>query len=439
MATSRRPLLRALLPFALLTTGAAYALASWNWCGRWEERSPQVLSQVRGEGALRAGAAKVALSPPFPVVVAGYPPPRPEASQAELPVYARAVVVEAGGARVGLVSLELLFVTPEIVAKVRERAVRAGVPEVMVVATHTHSSFGGYDARWVAQLSGTGRYVQASVDAAVAGASEALEQAAASLREVTLEVGTATAPSLVRSRSGGETPDGGLSRWVLRGKDGPVAEVLMFAAHATLIPRKRELVDPDYPGRLSALREEAGQGVALFVQGSEGNASVSFDEGQGPERALGYARTLSTLADGAALSPVEGPVRLAFARVQAALPRPDASRLAPAFARAAGDNLLCASSPREAEVDALALGPLELLALPGEPTTGAGRTLTELSGATHVVGLANGYVGYLETPDLVGQRQGESRRQYFGPVLLERLGAAARVAAGEAGFTPAGT
>ncbi|RKH08669.1 hypothetical protein D7V97_18740 [Corallococcus sp. CA053C] len=407
MSSSRRSVLRTLLPFALLTAGAAYALASWNWCGRWEEQTPSVLSQVRGEGTLRAGAAKVALAPPFPVVVAGYAPPRPEASQAELPLHARAVVLEAGGARVGVVSLELLFVTPEIVEQVRERAAAVGVKEVLVVATHTHSSFGGYDTRWVAQLSGTGRYQRSAVDA-----------------------------GLVTSRSGGQAPDGQLTRVALKGAAGPVAEVLVFAAHATLIPRQRALVDPDYPGRLSALREEAGHGITLFVQGSEGNASVAYSEGQGAERAAGFARKLSALADGATPAPVAGPVRLAFARVQAAMPRPDSSRLVPSFTRAAGDNFLCASAPREAEVDALALGPLELLALPGEPTTAAGRALADLTGATHVLGLANGYVGYLDTPELVLGGQGESRRQYFGPALLDRLGAAARVASGTVGFSP---
>ncbi|QAT82637.1 Neutral ceramidase [Corallococcus coralloides] len=436
MSSSRRSFLRPLLPFALLTAGAAYALASWNWCGRWEERTPEVLSQVRGEGPLRAGAAKVALSPPYPVVVAGYVPPRPEASQAELPLHARALVLEAGGARVGVVSLELLLVTPEITAKVRERAAKAGVQEVLVVATHTHSSFGGYDARWAAQLSGTGRYREASVNAAVEGASEALEKAAASMKDVTLEVGGAADAGLVHSRSGGDAPDGQLTRAVLRGAEGPVAEVLVFAGHATLIPRQRELLDPDFPGRLSALREEAGGGVTLFVQGSEGNATVSFNEGQGPERALGFARKLSALADGAAPASVTGPVRLAFARVQTALPRPDSSRLVPGFTRAAGDNFLCGSSPREAEVDALALGPLELLSIPAEPTVGAGRALADLTGATHVLGLANGYVGYLDTPERVREGQGESRRQYFGPALLERLGTAARVASGAVGFSP---
>ncbi|RKG60129.1 hypothetical protein D7V80_36270 [Corallococcus sp. CA054B] len=436
MSSSRRSFLRPLLPFALLTAGAAYALASWNWCGRWEERTPEVLSQVRGEGPLRAGAAKVALSPPYPVVVAGYVPPRPEASQAELPLHARALVLEAGGARVGVVSLELLLVTPEITARVRERVAKAGVKEVLVVATHTHSSFGGYDARWAAQLSGTGRYREASVNAVVEGASEALELAAASMKDVTLEVGGAADAGLVYSRSGGDVPDGQLTRAVLRGAEGPVAEVLVFAGHATLIPRQRALVDPDFPGRLSALREEAGSGVTLFVQGSEGNASVAFSEGQGPERALGFARKLSALADGATPASVTEPVRLAFARVQTALPRPDSSRLVPAFTRAAGDNFLCGSSPREAEVDALALGPLELLSIPGEPTVGAGRVLADLTGATHVLGLANGYVGYLDTPERVREGQGESRRQYFGPALLERLGTAARVASGAVGFSP---
>src|SRR3712207_6151722 len=102
------------LPLVVLTVGAAYALASWNWCGSWPERAPVVLSQARGEGALKAGAARVALEPPFPVVMAGYSPPRNEAREADPPLHARAVVLEAGGTKVGLVSLELLSVTPEV-------------------------------------------------------------------------------------------------------------------------------------------------------------------------------------------------------------------------------------------------------------------------------------------------------------------------------------
>jgi neutral ceramidase len=434
MATRRR-YLRSLFPLALLTAGAAYALASWNWCGRWDQSAPVLRGQIQAQGALRAGAAKVALHPPFPVVVAGYPPPRSMASQADPPVHARAVVLQVGEARVGLVSLELLLVTGPMVAQIRERASDLGLRDILVFATHTHSSFGGYDARVVSQLVGTGRYRESAVEAAVSAASEALHQAASAVTDATLEVGHAAEPGLVLTRSGGEPPDGALTRVVVRGGAGPVAELLLFAAHPTLVPRQREYVDPDYPGRLSELREAQG-GVVLVLQGSVGNASVAFNEGQGVERAAAFAQALSGLAERATPTAVPGPTRLAVARAEVALPRPDASRLVPALTRAAGDNFLCSSAARVAEVSALALGPLELISLPGEPTVGSGQVLAQRTGATGVLGLSGDYLGYVETPELVNQAAGESRRQYYGPTLLERLSTAAQIAAEAAGFTP---
>lgn len=430
-----RRLLRSLLPLALLTIGAAYAIASWNWCGRWPEQAPVLLGQVHGQGALRAGAAKVELQPPFPVVVAGHPPPRPEARQADPRVHARAVVVAAGDVRLGLVSLELLSVPDALVRGIRERARELGLQGVLVFATHTHSSFGGYDERLMSQLAGTGRFRPAAVEAATSAGAEALRQATANLSDVTLEVGEAREPALVYSRSGGEAPPGQLTRVVLRGATAPVAELLVFGGHPTLIPRGRGYVDPDYPGRLSALHEAKG-GVTLVLQGAAGNASVAFNDGRhGVERAVAFAEALAGLAERTALTPSPGPVRLAWAQAEVALPRPDASRLVPGFSRAAGDNFLCRSAPRRAEVSAVALGPLELLLLPVEPTVGAGEVLARRTGATGVLGLAGGYLGYVETPERVKEGGGESLRQYFGPVLLERLGAGAQLAAEAAGFT----
>jgi hypothetical protein len=53
-----------------------------------------------------------------------------------------------------------------------------------------------------------------------------------------------------------------------------------------------------------------------------------------------------------------------------------------------------------------------------------------------VLGLASGYVGYVEAPERVSAVEGESRLQYFGATLLERLGAGAELAAQAAGFSP---
>ncbi|HEY0094715.1 MAG TPA: hypothetical protein VGB96_10335, partial [Archangium sp.] len=175
--------------------------------------------------------------------------------------------------------------------------------------------------------------------------------------------------------------------------------------------------------------------VVLLLQGTVGNVSMSFGEGEGAELALSFARAVSELAE-RAVPAATGSQRLAFARVEVALPRPDASRLVPSYSRAAGDNFLCASSSRTTEVGALVLGPLELVLIPGEPTVGAGAVLARRTGATGVLGLADGYVGYVETPEAVRAREGEARRQYFGATLLEQLGAGAEVAARAAGFTP---
>ncbi|MCP3105350.1 neutral/alkaline non-lysosomal ceramidase N-terminal domain-containing protein [Myxococcus sp. K15C18031901] len=435
MAFSRRASWRSLFPLVLLTVGAAYALGSWNWCGPWTARAPVLLSQARGEGPLRAGAAKVALAPPFPVVVAGYAPPRPEARESDPPPHARAVVLESGGTRIGLVSLELLSVTDAVVGRVRARAQALGLQDVLVMATHTHSSLGGYDSRLVAQLVGTGRFREDALEVVASAANTALEQATAAVTDVTLELGEAKEASFVYTRSGGTAPDGVMTRAVLRSASAPVAELLFYAAHPTLVPRQRAAVDPDYPGRLSALRESEGSGVTLLLQGTVGNASVAFSEGQGLERVSAFARALAELAGKTPLAPVEGAVRLSLARVEAVMPRPDASRLVPSFTRAAGDNLLCGSAERVAEVSALALGPLELVTVPGEPTVDAGAELVRRTGASGVLGLVGGYVGYVESPALVREVRGESRRQYFGPGLLDRLGDAAELAASTAGFS----
>lgn len=424
---------RVLLGAGVLSVGAVCALRWGNACGQWEERPPVVLEQARAQGPLRAGAARVELALPYPVVVAGYAPPRPETSQAVVPVYARAVVLEAQGVRVGLLSLELLLASERLVATVRERAAGLGLQGLVVAATHTHSSVGGYDARWMAQLAGTGRYQEEAEEALVAGALQALRQAAARLEEATWEVGEAREPQWVYSRSEGEEPTGALERGVLRAQGRVVAELLVFAGHPTLVPRREPQVDPDWPGRLSLLREAQG-GVALVLQGASGNVAVGYEHGaEGRARADAFARALHGLAERVELKQVESP-GLGWARAEVALPRPDGSRLVPEWVRGAGETFLCYSSPRLTEVGALRLGPWELLAVPGEPTVGAGQALAGRSGASGVLGLASGYVGYVELPERVERNTGEAHRQYFGASLLERLGAGAEVAGRAAGF-----
>ena len=66
----------------------------------------------------------------------------------------------------------------------------------------------------------------------------------------------------------------------------------------------------------------------------------------------------------------------------------------------------------------LRVGPLTLVGVPGEPVGELGRRMAP----EVVVGLADGYAGYLETPERWARGEGESSRTWFGPGLAQALG-----------------
>jgi len=190
------------------------------------------------------------------------------------------------------------------------------------------------------------------------------------------------------------------------------------------------LLDADWPGRVCSTLEADGA-VALVTQGAAGNASARLQEN---EAADGFAQRFTDAARAQAPGEAQAQVDLALASVRVGLPRPDASRLVPGPLRAATENVLCEGAPNTVELDALRLGPLALLAVPVEPTFEAGKRLEAQAGAQRVLGLANGYSGYLDTEVMVRGGGGESARQYFGGELLGLLEDGATLAGSAAGL-----
>jgi neutral ceramidase len=413
--TRRR--LQAIGMAALLATGGAYAIASWDWCGDWKQAPARLVSSARATGALKAGAASVAVDPPWPVTVAGYGPMRPSATRANHPLQARALVLQVGDVTAAVVALDLLLVPEPVVEEIRARS---GLTDAWVIATHSHSSLGGYDQRPLAELAGTGWYREAAKNALVRSAVEALALAQRNLAPAQLATGAVDA-RLCRARSG-PTCDGRLSRMTLWTQAGAIAEWVVVGAHPTLMPRKLEALDPDYPGAFAERRLAADAGIVLVSQGSGGNASAP--EGVTPSS---FAERL----EGALpeVTPMEQPLELAIARTRVSLPRPDANRLVPALSRMPANNFICLSAAREAEVAMLRLGSMVWLAAPVEASQQTGARLEAAAGATRLVSLANGYLGYLEPPEVVASAEGESKRQYYGAAMLERLEEAARLSA----------
>ncbi|HME91653.1 MAG TPA: neutral/alkaline non-lysosomal ceramidase N-terminal domain-containing protein [Myxococcaceae bacterium] len=404
----------------------AFGVGSINWCRR-SEGDLRLLGSQAAQGPLSAGAARVELEPPLPVVIAGYPPQRPEASRILYPLCARALVVQMDHLKLGLVSIDLLTTPDSLVADIRGAVEELGLSALWVTATHSHSSEGGYDRGLLAQLAGTGRYrteVRATV---VEAAVKALRQAAAALAPAALESGEGAFPELVAPRSEGMAPDGRLTRLAFRAQAGPIAQVIIFAAHPTLVPRQPDALSPDYPGLFSSQQEGGGAGITLFLQGGVGNsvaAAVGDNQWKAPSE---FADALARATRQVELSPASSP-RFAFSRVSVSLPPADASRLAPPWLRGLAGNFVCAAAPSRVEISALQLGPVRLLFLPGEPTALAAKLLEGESGVQRAVALTNGYVGYLDGPEIVHKRIGESRRQYFEPTLLPALAKAGQLA-----------
>jgi hypothetical protein len=359
--------------------------------------SVRLAAPVQGEGPLRAGAAQVPIALGDHPVLAGYSGRR-RATGVAAPVYARALVLEVGGARATIATVDTLLIPPGLT-----------VPGcALLAATHTHSGPGGLWDSLAAGLAGTGRFdeaqrraVQAALDEAVRRAAEALQPAQVAWSREEWNDGPAQARS--------EGPiDTSLVALRVTGADGPIATMVNYAMHPTSSPRDQ--LSPDWPGAAAARFHEP----LLVLQGAVGNAT--FDRSLGTD-ALGAkvaARAQRMLAPLAPL-PLS---TLACAQREVELPPPEASRSVPWPLRRAMSNLLAVAFAPAAVETTLSIGGLTLLGVPGEPVGELG-----LRARPRVlVSLANGYVGYVETEARWAAGQGESARTDFGPSLARALG-----------------
>src|SRR5262249_6271297 len=149
---------------------AAYVVGSYDWCQRSPPQPPNLERSEEAEGALLAGAAEVQLQPPYPVVKAGYAPPRPEVTEAAHPLRARALVLQVGNLRVGVASLDVLLIPDSLASEVARSLGDLGFAQLWISGTHTHSSLGGFDPRPISEMAGMGRYQLAAEESVVRAA-----------------------------------------------------------------------------------------------------------------------------------------------------------------------------------------------------------------------------------------------------------------------------
>ncbi len=195
-------------------------------------------------------------------------------------VWARAIVLEKGDVRVGMVSLDLVGFFHDDVVAVRLAAKEAGLDldHVVVSSTHTHEGPDtmGIWGRAIGESGYSPEYVQGVV---IAGAVKALIEADASLRPAKLRVAVGEAPDLVNDTRLPEVIDQAFT--LLQFQDpatsDPFATAAFWGNHPEALGSDNTLITSDFPHYLRDELEVRYPGApAVFFNGSLGGLSTTI-------------------------------------------------------------------------------------------------------------------------------------------------------------------
>lgn len=403
-------------------------------------------SAAGGDLAWRAGAGAAEITPPLEVGIL-MSSGRGEWAPFEgvrMPLCARAVVIESGGTRVGLLALDLLGLAGEAVGGMdafRRRVAAASggavsAENILFNCSHTHS---GPESIALSGLCETRPFRDwAGVLAQRMGS--ALRDAAGALRPVSLAAARVAAPggavnrrlrtargiTVARNVLPGDVvygPEGPVDDEVrvlaLVGGDGrPLAILVQATAHA-IYEMCIKQVSPDYPGEMCRLLESRRTGCrVLFLQGAAGNINPP-QVSTGADDARRHAARLAEAVERALgkLKPVAGN-ELAVGWRTVDLPGRPGKDLAPA-------------EPVAARIAALRLGDAALVFLPGEPFVEIGLAIEKASpfSFTAVCGYSNDYIGYIPTDRAYDSGGYETRAGRWSRVTPGAEGAICRGAA----------
>lgn len=401
---------------------------------------------------LKVGAAQVCITPPIGVELVGYGMfLRRRSRSIHDDLYASALVFDDGNSRVAVVTADVISFGAATVDRIRCLAAEAtGIPasHILISCTHSHTSpttnrlrgCGEVDEGYVAMLA---RYVAGAIDAA----NEARVPARVGW-------GAGVYEDLAWNRVG-RPQDLDASVQVLRVDavdGGTLALLVNYACHPVMLG-PLDAISGDYPGALCRHLSAAYEGATvLFANGACGDidpvsnrdrwGKATFDDieqaGAGLARAAAAVADQIVLRDDVTVSArqdwVDLPWRLLSeeqigqdlaSRIGEVAPPEDGPLSAGEIRRQyfwhrwAGEALAAvrsgAATPVErVEVQALHIGGVALVALPGEIFTAFGQAIKARSSAeqTFVISYANGNVGYIATQDDYDERRYASSMAY---------------------------
>lgn len=273
------------------------AAASLSLAGEMREgqapRTGDATQRVAPDAAtLRASAVKVDITPESSQWLSGYAPRK--STDVLDRIYHRVLALESGAAQFYLLSSDLCLFSPSLYDSVmRDLQQETGIDpkHVMWSVTHTHAApeigppdmyktlLGRSDHDWDREY--TARTTRALIDA--------VKSARAALEPAQIAFGNGVAMANINRRakdvdgrvSIGLNPEGPVDRTFhlirLARPDGrPIALVLNYAMHGTVMSGQNLSISGDGPGVVSAYLEEKLGGTVLYVNGAAGNIAPIY-------------------------------------------------------------------------------------------------------------------------------------------------------------------
>ena len=198
---------------------------------------------------------------------------RREASQGvHDPLFARAVVLESAGQSCAIVSCDLLGLHEDITRQVRHQVrEETGIPEqaIVLAATHSHAGPAGLRGGMFSRLD------ERLAETLVRQLSGLVHSSIEQRRPAALRLGSAVVDTVSMNRRHPDWPIDPLLRVVLiEGEDGrPIASLLNFACHATVLSGSNHLLSGEFPGAACRLLLAQTGAPCVYLNGACGNVN----------------------------------------------------------------------------------------------------------------------------------------------------------------------
>lgn len=270
----------------------AFSIALYPFCSLRAD-DPKSSSDAKTPAtSFRAGVARRDVTPTAPMPMWGYGARHDMLSQGVLdPLMAKALVIEAGGEKLAIVTLDLgRGPTAAMMTLIRDQTAKRGIRHHLICGSHTHHGP-------VIELTdqpgcGRGKFDDAvayskklpeTIIAAILEADDTLQPARIGVGRVSVALNRNR-----QSKKPNPPTDNDISVVRVDSASGkPVAVVVNFTAHPVMTDGKIFKFSADYPGFMQQAVEADLGGQCMFIQGASGDQSVKPPEGKNTPRKFG--------------------------------------------------------------------------------------------------------------------------------------------------------